>query len=158
MALRPETLPRDPDKLIEMLLASEGKIESLQATILSLKGMIFGSRSEKLAVIVAEQMTLGLDETKAAAPEPANDDHPAEAQKPAGKRKKSKRNIGALPKHLPRHEIVIEPESMDCPCCAGKLHRIGEAATEALDRVAAVVRVWSCARSVRNTPAGLARK
>ena len=53
MALRPETLPRDPDKLIEMLLASEGKIESLQATILSLKGMIFGSRSEKLAVIVA---------------------------------------------------------------------------------------------------------
>jgi len=87
--------------------------------------MIFGSRSEKLAVIVAEQMTLGLDETKAAAPEPANDDHPAEAQKPAGKRKKSKRNIAPC-RNTCRHEIVIEPESMDCPCCAGKLHRIGE--------------------------------
>lgn len=141
MALRPETLPRDPDHLIELLLASEGKIESLQATIRSLKDMIFGSRSEKLAVIVAEQMALGLDETNATAPEPANDDRPAEAQKPAGKRKKSKRNIGALPKHLPRHEVVIEPDSMECPCCAGKLHRIGETASEALDRIAAVVRV-----------------
>jgi hypothetical protein len=45
MALRPETLPRDPDHLIELLLASEGKIETLLATIRSLKEMFFGSRS-----------------------------------------------------------------------------------------------------------------
>ena len=36
------------------------------------------------------------------------------------------RNIGFLPKHLPRVIEVIEPKSTDCPCCAGKLHRIGE--------------------------------
>ena len=44
MALRPETLPRDPDRLIEMVLACEGKIESLQATIVKLRTIIFGAR------------------------------------------------------------------------------------------------------------------
>lgn len=141
MALRPETLPRDPDQLIEMLLASEGKNEALQATIRTLKEMIFGSRSEKLAVVVAEQLALSLGETEAAPPEPANDDLQNKAKTPTGERKKRKRNIGALPKHLPRHDVVIEPESLDCPCCAGKLHRIGEAVSEALDRIAPVVRV-----------------
>jgi CRP-like cAMP-binding protein len=34
------------------------------------------------------------------------------------------RNIGALPKHLPRCEEVIEPESTACPCCSSPLHRI----------------------------------
>jgi hypothetical protein len=43
MALRPENLPRDPDHLIEMVLACEGKIEALQATIAKLKTIIFGA-------------------------------------------------------------------------------------------------------------------
>ena len=69
MAVRPENLPRDPDRLIEMVLACEGKIEALQATITTLKTMIFGARSEKSAVIIAEQLSLGLGdaETDAAA-------------------------------------------------------------------------------------------
>ena len=82
MVLRPETLPRDPDQLIEMLLASEGKNEALQATIRALREMIFGSRSEKLAIIVAEQMALSLGETEATPPEPAND-RQDEAETPA---------------------------------------------------------------------------
>jgi transposase len=51
------------------------------------------------------------------------------------------RNIGALPKHLPRCEEVIEPETTVCPCCSGALHRIGEETREALDVVPATVRV-----------------
>jgi len=40
---------------------------------------------------------------------PANDDEPT--TKPAGKpRKKATRNIGALPKHLPRCEQVFKPD------------------------------------------------
>src|SRR5271169_5405768 len=58
MVLRPENLPRDPDRLIEMVLACEGKIEALQATITTLKTMIFGARSEKSAVIIAEYLAL----------------------------------------------------------------------------------------------------
>ena len=74
MAVRPENLPRDPDRLIEMVLACEGKIEALQATITTLKTMIFGARSEKSAVIIAEQLSLGLGdaETDAALPPPAS--------------------------------------------------------------------------------------
>ena len=37
-----------------------------------------------------------------------------------------KGNRGHLPAHLPREEIVIEPEAKACPCCGGSLHQIGE--------------------------------
>ncbi len=49
--------------------------------------------------------------------------------------------MGALPKHLPRYEVVIEPERKTCSCCAGDLHRVGETITEALDIVPAILRV-----------------
>jgi transposase len=145
MALRPENLPRDPDHLIEIVLAFESEIEDLQATITKLKTMIFGVRSEKSTVIVTEQLSLGLGdiEVDAAMALPANDgegyDHKDRSRPGSGN--KCKRNIGALPKHLPRCEVVIEPETTRCPCCAGALHRIGEDVSEALDRVPAVVRV-----------------
>ena len=141
MALRPENLPRDPDRLIEMVLACEGKIEALQATITTLKTMIFGARSEKSAVIIAEQLSLGLGdaETDGALPPPANDDHKTKAA--PGSRNKRNRNIGALPKHLPRCDVTIEPETTACPCCAGALHRIGEDVSEVLDKVPAILRV-----------------
>src|SRR5271167_648195 len=143
MVLRPENLPRDPDRLIEMVLACEGKIEALQATITTLKTMIFGARSEKSAVIIAEQMSLGLGdvETNSALPAPANDDHNNQAA--AGSRNKRNRNIGALPENLTRCDVTIEPETTACPCCAGALHRIGEDVSEVLDKVPAILRVSS---------------
>ena len=100
MALRPENLPRDADLLIEMVLACEGKIETLRATIAKLRTIIFGARSEKSAVIIAEQLLLALGEdvAGAAAPTPANDDSQNDSRQsePAAEtRKKRKRNIGA---------------------------------------------------------------
>ena len=65
MALRPETFPRDADLLIEMVLARDGKIEALEATIAKLKTIIFGARSEKSATIIAEQLSLGLEDAEA---------------------------------------------------------------------------------------------
>ena len=146
MALRPENLPRDPDRLIEMVLACEGKIEALQATIAKLRTIIFGARSEKSAVIIAEQLSLALGEIEAdaAAPQPANDDgQDDERGNKAGPetRKKRHRNIGALPKHLPRVDVTIEPETTTCPCCGGQLHRIGEDFNDVVDRVPAVLRI-----------------
>ena len=41
-------------------------------------------------------------------------------------RPKPARNIGGLPKHLPREDVVIEPAIDRCPCCQGTLHRIGK--------------------------------
>ena len=146
MALRNGNLPRDPDLLIEMVLAGEGKIEALQATIAKLRTIIFGARSEKIAVIIAEQLSLGLGEAEAscAGPSPANDDGKDDkggSKTAAQTRKRRNRNIGALPKHLPRVDVTIEPETTTCPCCAGALHRIGEDVNEVVDRVPAVLRV-----------------
>ena len=50
-------------------------------------------------------------------------------------------NRGALPRHLPRAEIVIEPDDQTCPCCGGALHRIGEEVSERLDVIPAAFRV-----------------
>jgi len=61
MVLPPEKLPRDPDKLIEIVLDLRGEVEALRAAVATFKTMIFGPRSERSALIVAEQLLLGLD-------------------------------------------------------------------------------------------------
>src|SRR5271168_799395 len=143
MALRPEDLPKDPALLTELALALAAKNEALQATVAKLQRLIFGARSERMAVILAEQLALELgDLATATIPAPANDDAAGSA-KPGSQagQKKPNRNIGALPKHLPRFDVVIEPEATICRCCAGALHRIGEDVSEVLDRIPAVLRV-----------------
>jgi len=142
MAIRPEALPTDAVALTEMVLALDAENEKLRVAMLTLKDMIFGKRSERLAVIVAEQLALELDDlaTGVMPPAPANDDAPA-TKPPARPRQKARRNIGALPKHLPRCEQVIEPDTTACPCCAGRLHKIGEDVSEVLDVIPAILRV-----------------
>lgn len=143
MPLRPEDLPTDPAHLAEMVLAFAAENATLRVTVRTLKDMIFGARSEKLAVVIAGQLPLDFAdiEMPAAPPEPANDDRSDVASSLAGTRKNRNRNIGALPKHLPRCEEVIEPETTTCPCCAGKLHRIGEDVNEVLDVIPAIPRI-----------------
>jgi len=143
MPLRPEDLPTDPAHLTEMVLVFAAENATLRVTVRTLKDMIFGARSEKLAVVIAGQLPLDFAdiEMPAAPPEPANDDRSDVASSLAGTRKNRNRNIGALPKHLPRCEEVIEPETTTCPCCAGKLHRIGEDVNEVLDVIPAIPRI-----------------
>ncbi len=89
MALRPEDLPKDPAALAEMVLAFDGENDDLRAEIATLKGLIFGTRSERSAIICAEQLALDLERTPVAQP-PANDDEPA-SDAPKPKRRKAKR-------------------------------------------------------------------
>src|SRR5271165_4244913 len=102
MAIRPEDLPKDPAALVEMVLAFDGENDDLRAEIATLKGLIFGARSERLAIVCAEQLALDLERIAEAQP-PANDDEPGSGA-PRAKRRKPRRNIGALPAHLPRVE------------------------------------------------------
>ena len=142
MAIRPDALPTDPTALTAMVLALDAENEKLRAAMQTLKEMIFGKRSERLAALFAEQFALDLGdlETGAMPPVPANDD--TFAAKPAGRpRQKARRNIGALPKHLPRCEQVLEPDTTACPCCQGRLHKIGEDVSEVLDVIPAILRV-----------------
>jgi hypothetical protein len=127
MALRLEDLPSDPVRLIEIVLSLDAENDRLRAVIHTFKDMVFGSRSEKLSAVVTDQLALDLADlaTDVTLPAAANDDHaPSKPAGTAGKpRKKAQRNIGALPKHLPRCEQVIEPEATACPCCQGRLHK-----------------------------------
>ena len=138
MPLRPEDLPRDVDRLVALAVELSAEDDRLRELVKTANGMVFGARSERGAVILADQASLDLGdlETNVA---PANDDEPPVDALPV--RKRARRNIGALPKHFPRVERIIEPEIQACPCCDGALHRIGEDATEAFDWVPATVRV-----------------
>ena len=46
-----------------------------------------------------------------------------------------------MPSHLPREEIILEPEDKSCPCCGGTLHVMGEDRSERLDVVPAQFKV-----------------
>ena len=143
MPLRPEDVPSDPARLVAMVLALDAENESLRAIVRTLKDLLFGARSERAAVIDVAQLPLDLDDLAVGPtppPPPANDDDGTE-RKLKRPRRPAVRNIGALPKHLPRCEEVIEPGTTVCPCCSGALHRIGAETREALDVIPASVRV-----------------
>jgi transposase len=142
VAIRPEALPTDAAALNEMVLALDAENEKLRVAMQTLKEMIFGKRSERLAAILAEQLALELDDlaTDVTPPAPANDDVPV--TKPAGKpRKKARRNIGALPKHLLAASRCSSRTRPRAPCCQDVLHRIGEDVSEVLDVIPAILRV-----------------
>ncbi|MGH8297596.1 MAG: IS66 family transposase, partial [Steroidobacteraceae bacterium] len=137
MPLDPASLPRDPDRLIEMVVELDGENGRLRAMLETARRMLFGARSERFESDAA-QLALDLQDTSTAPVEtmPVK----PRREKPATKPKPT-RNIGGLPKHLPREDVVIEPGIDCCPCCHGALHRIGEDVSEMLDVVPAVIRV-----------------
>ncbi len=134
------SLPREPDILIGMITELRDENDKLRAMLATLKRTLFGARSEKFDAD-AGQLPLELEDLSATSTEPK----PEGAAKPQGRdqttRPKPVRNIGGLPKHLPREEVVIEPAIDACPCCLGTLHRIGEDVSEMLDIVPAIIRV-----------------
>ncbi|MFL9828642.1 IS66 family transposase zinc-finger binding domain-containing protein, partial [Rhodoplanes sp. SY1] len=148
MPLRAADLPSDPDRLAALALTLAAENERLRAWVDSLKAMVFGPRSERQPLADAGQGALDFGDTAlcttaavVTSDVTASKDRSAPERTPQQPRKPATRNIGALPKHLPRCERVIEPESTACPCCAGAMHRIGEDVSEALDVVPAIYRV-----------------
>jgi len=100
----------------------------------------FGRRSEQLS---PDQLNLAIEDIKQ---EIAEHDAAEEAAGQSGEtRRRSRaahprRNLGSLPAHLPRDEVIIDVDSKECPCCGGALHLIGETRTEMLDIVPAQLR------------------
>jgi transposase len=167
MSLAPDDLPRDPEWLLQQLRhmhevvtakhfrisaleierdtvlaerdAAQAEIEKLRLLIRQLQRGRFGRRSEKLD---PDQLQLGLEdlEQAAAAAEAAQEaaTRSSDAPRPARTRR---RNLGALPAHLPRVEVLVDVEDKSCPCCGGSLHVIGEDTSEMLDLVPAQLRV-----------------
>src|SRR3954464_3384447 len=119
--------------------AASAEIEKLRLLIRQLRHRQFGRHSEKLD---PDQLQLGLEdlEQTAAAAEAAQEEAAARGSTPRTPRVR-RRNLGSLPVHLPRVEVLVDLEDKNCPCCGGALHVIGEDTSEMLDIVPAVLRV-----------------
>ena len=133
-------LPREPDILIGMIAELRDENDKLRAMLETLKRTLFGARSEKFDAN-AGQLPLGLDDLSTMPTEPQQEPAAKPRELDQTTRPKPARNIGALPRHLPREDIVIEPGIDACPCCRGALHCIGEDVSEMLDIVPAIIRV-----------------
>lgn len=137
--------PVDPQILLRMLALLAAKNARLEAEVAAYRRLVFGPRSERTATILPGQESLDLGNAEAPAPDSANDNLDARPSA-VSEQRPARRNVGALPKDLPRIEQVIEPEATACSCCGGALHRIGEDVSEALDIIPAVVRVLRTVR------------
>ncbi|PDS67887.1 IS66 family transposase [Rhizobium phaseoli] len=140
MPLRPDPLPQDAAQLTRIILSLDEENADLKARVAFLEGQLFGTKSEKMTIIDPTQAMLDLGDVSDI-PVAANDDVAPVGEDKTQTRRSPARNIGRLPKHLPRYDEVIEPESKTCPCCSFELHCIGTDVSEALDIVPAVVRV-----------------
>jgi transposase len=143
-------LPDDIDALKAIILAQqeqnaihegviarkEDRIVQLEKLVADYKRAMFGARSEK---VCPEQFELALEDIEAAQ-EAVHAADEADDRQISGKPRPRKINRGSLPKHLPRIEEVIEPESTLC-ACGHERHVIGEDVSERLDIVPARFRV-----------------
>ncbi len=111
------------------------RVERMHHIIRQFQRAQFGRHSEKLD---PDQLQLVLEEHEIAnAHERAAAEKQAKTPRPRtepGQRK-------SLPSHLPRIEVVIEPETTSCPCCGGGMHVIGEEKSERLDVIPAQHRI-----------------
>lgn len=136
------------------------QIDRLRHLLRQLQRAQFGRRSEKLD---PDQLRLALEdiEQAIAANEAADDKKDAVAAK--ARAEKRRVNRGALPAHLPRVDVTIEPEDTNCPCCREPMHVIGEETSKRLDVIPAQFRVIvthrpkyacrSCEQAVVQAPA-----
>ena len=133
----------------EARLAAEARATGAEAMIAHLKLVIaklrhdkFGASSERGRKLL-DQLELELGELVATLAEEATR---AEGQGGDRSGAPPRRPVrGPLPAHLPRERVVI-PSPSACPCCGGKLSKLGEDVTETLE---VVPRSWKVIQTVR---------
>ena len=137
-------LPDDPFDLREAVLAMRAELdaeralrqhledqnERLRHFIRQLQRMQFGRRSEKLD---PDQLNLALEDLEQSTTEADAEAEKADPPLRRSRGRQRRQSRGALPDHLPRIEVVIEPPTTVCPCCSGAMHVIGEDRSERLD-------------------------
>jgi transposase len=128
-------------QMTALLAARDALVEKLVQAVKDLRALKFGKRSEKLP---PGQLALAFEDLVAtgASLEAQIDRIEDTAAKVSGGEEKRKRRRrepdeerASLPSHLPVVEDVIEPDSLECACCKGALHRIGETVAKRLDVV-----------------------
>jgi transposase len=173
MALDPSQLPDDVSTLKTLLIAAEtraaeavktaadaeqrkrdlaAEIEILKLTIAKLQHERFGPSSERARLLDQLELQLGELVEHAAQAATASEITAAQLVQPdsaqAAARATPPRRQPArrpLPEKLPR-ERRVEPSPAACPCCGGRLRKLGEDITETLERVPAQ---WKVIQTVR---------
>jgi transposase len=122
---------------------AEAMVAHLKLLIAKMKRDRFGQSSER-AQRLLDQMELQLEELEASAAEDDVAIIPADTTSVVSfTRRKPVR--APLPAHLPRERVVISAPSA-CPCCGGRLAKLGEDITETLE---VVPRQWKVVQTVR---------
>ncbi len=149
MAPVPDTLPDDIAALRAVLAAeqlarreaearasgAEAMVAHLKLLIAKLKHDKYGASSERGRKLL-DQLELELGDLVTAASEDATKAENAAGQEGRTRRPNSPPRgqpvRAPLPAHLPRERVVL-PSPTACPCCGGKLSKLGEDITETLE-------------------------
>ena len=149
-------LPDDIDALRAALIAeqqlrreAEARASGAEAMVAHLKLLIaklrhdrFGASSERGRKLL-DQLELELEELEAAAAEDVAGSAKDSTVVLAFARRKPVR--APLPEHLLRERVVV-PAPTACPCCGGRLSKLGETITESLE---SIPRQWKVVQTVR---------
>src|SRR6056297_4144068 len=130
-------LPDDVDALKAMIVAQSAQNARLEALVAAFRQALFGRKSEK---VDPDQFELALEDIEAGIAQAEAEGEANPLVTPMQTSTPRKVNRGSLPKHLPRIEDVIEPDSTLCDC-GHERHVIGEDVSERLDIVPAQFRV-----------------
>src|SRR5215470_12325777 len=125
-------------RLIEERDQLAGQNDRLRHLIRQLQRMQFGRRSEKLD---PDQFNLALEDLEQAVAASEAEQEKGDPALRTAHSEKRRAGRGALPEHLPRIEIVVEPEDTACPCCGSAMHVIGEDRSQRLDVIPAQYQV-----------------
>ena len=119
----------------------EAEVARLQAQnqryehiIAQLRRLQFGKRSERMD---KDQLQLAFEDLVQGLAEIEQEEEKGDAELKTQRTRARREKRPSLPDHLPRVEVVIEPETTACPCCGGRLHVIGEDVSKRLDVVPA---------------------
>jgi transposase len=127
---------RDAERAEKARLAARN--DRLRHLIRQLQRLRFGRRSEKLD---PDRLSLALEDIEQAIAETEAEQEKADPALKRARAETRRTGRGSLPEHLPRVEIVIEPENTACPCCGGAMQVIGEDRSSRLDMIPAQYRV-----------------
>jgi transposase len=123
--------------------SAEAMVAHYKLLIAKLRREQYGQSSERGRKLL-DQLELQLEELEASAAEDEAAAAPAEGTtvRPFTRKKPVR---APFPAHLPRERLVI-PGPAACPCCGGKLAKLGETITETLE---VVPRQWKVIQTVR---------
>jgi len=112
---------------------AEAMVAHLKLLIAKMKRDRFGASAERGRKLL-DQLEMQLEELETAATEDEVAANAAPDKTTVRPFTRAKPVRGPLPAHLPRERVVL-PSPASCPCCGGKLAKLGESITETLESI-----------------------